>query len=147
MSHRKDKFTTMNDEKKDFEWNPPSPPWQSEPEPLSLRVTPDKDPEPEPAEELEVQTPEVETSTDTKDVELKEFSKDVPTLLFNGKPVNSEFSEESEDENGTELDGFFFYRIKCATGITLNGKHFALGAYWFNEETYDTMLSLDAPYQ
>lgn len=136
----------MNDEKKDFEWNPPSPPWQSEPEPLSLRVTP------EPVNDGAVEkigetVVNIESSTDVQDVEVEEIATDIPTLLFNGKAVNSEFSEESEDENGTELDGFFFYRIKCATGITLNGKHFALGAYWFNEETYDTMLSLDAPYQ
>jgi len=139
----------MNDEK-DFEWNPPSPPWKSEPVPLSIRATP----EPVNAglvekigEMVEDGDLKIEASTDVQDVEVEEVSVRSPVLLFNGKQVNAEFSEESEDENGTELDGFFFYRIKCATGITLNGKHFASGAYWFNEETYDTMVSIDAPYQ
>ena len=131
----------MNDER-DFEWNPPTPPWQSEPEPLSLKTVPDKDPEPE-EEELQMDSEEPMDEVTPQSYEVEK----TPTLLFNGKPVNEEFNEESEDENGTELDGFFFYRIKCATGITLNGKHFIHGAYWFNEETYDTMTSLDAPYQ
>ena len=140
----------MNEEKKDFEWNPPTPPWQSEPEPLSLKVTPDKDPEPVNTGLVE----KIEEMVEAGDLDIEEVSKDgsstetqnVPTILFNGKPVNSEFSEESEDENGTELDGFFFYRIKCPTGITLNGKHFEKGAYWFDEETYATMSDIDSPY-
>jgi len=143
----------MNDEKKDFEWNPPTPPWQSEPSPLRLGDTPDKDPEPvndglvEKIEEMvEDGDLKIEASTDVQDVKVEEVSTDTPSLLFNGKQVNAEFSEESEDEDGTELDGFFFYRIKCATGITLNGKHFEKGAYWFNEETYATMSDIDSPY-
>ena len=143
----------MNDEKKDFEWNPPEPPWQPEPEPLSLRPVPDN---PEPVntglvEKLEEMVEDgdlkIEASTDVQDVEAEEAPTDMSILLFNGKQVNAEFSEESEDENGTELDGFFFYRIKCVTGITLNGKHFVLGAYWFDEETFGTIANLDAPYQ
>ncbi len=135
----------MNDEKKDFEWNPPEPPWQPEPEPLSLRPVPDNL---EPVNTgLVEKIEEMVEDGDLKIEEVEEFSGDVPSLLFNGKQVNAEFSEESEDENGTELDGFFFYRIKCPTGITLNGKHFVLGAYWFDEETYGTIVSLDAPYQ
>lgn len=142
----------MNDEKKDFEWNPPSPPWQSEPEPLSLRVTPDEEPEPEPVntgleEKIEEMVEDgdlkIEASTDTDDVELEEFTEDVPLVLFNGKLV----TEESNGENGTEFDGFFFYRIKCATGITLNGKHFAAGAYWFDEATFESMEIIDKPFQ
>lgn len=133
----------MNDEKKDFEWNPPSPPWQSEPEPLSLKTVPDKDPEPE---------PEPEPVNAGLEELIEEMEKDgdlgyVPIILFNGKPVKEEFSKKSEDQNGDELDGFFFYRIKCATGITLNGKHFDAGAYWFDRPTFESMEIIDKPYQ
>jgi len=86
----------------------------------------------------------------SKEEEVPEIEIDVAPvqpLLYNGKPANQEFYDSSEDENGAELDGFFFYRIKCPTGIILNGVRYPKGAYWFNPVTYEGVETIDAPFQ
>lgn len=101
------------------EWYPPTPPWSPEPEPLEL------------------------SGNDSKQPDLKVH----PSTFYNGKPVGEEFNQESEDVNGTELDGFFFYRILSPSGVTLNGTPYPQGAYWFNQETYEEIERIDAPFQ
>lgn len=159
----------MND--KSFEFAPPTPPWEPEPEPLELGITTNPEAEKElgldtsPPEELEPTQPtEEETATLEKMREVKRFGRHVetyipdasdpegvqclvPPQLYNGKPVKAQYAEESEDVNGDELDGFFFYRIKAPQGITLNGTHYPTGAYWFNQSTYSGIEAIDAPFQ
>lgn len=70
-----------------------------------------------------------------------------PVHIYNGKPANSSSQSFGGVINGTKLDGFLFYTIKHPTGITLNGKHFKRGSYWFDQATFEGIQNIDAPFQ
>ena len=134
----------------DFEWNPPTPPWNPEPEPLSIESisqpeSPEFDLEGNPIPGLEPPPP-----NEDEQVSVGGLAVDLglpvrpPTPMYNGKPAWEEFNQESEDVNGTELDGFFFYRILSPSGITLNGTPYPQGAYWFDQKTYDGIEAIDS---
>ena len=72
----------------------------------------------------------------------KETGEPTPVIIYNGKPANNPVVV-----NGTKLNGFYFYTIKHQTGITLNGKHFDAGSYWFDQSTYEGILIIDLPFQ
>lgn len=136
------------------EWNPPNPPWKPEPEPL-ISSTPDPVP---PDFNLEGKSlPEAvnmglesKVSQMVEDGDLKIEEQDLTvhsSTFYNGKPVGEASRQDSEYINGTEIDGFFFYRILSPSGITLNGTPYPQGSYWFNQETYGGIKSIDAPFQ
>lgn len=78
---------------------------------------------------------------------LREAVKLEPVKIYNGKPANSSSQSFGGVVNGTKLEGFYFYTIKHPTGITLNGKHFNRGSYWFDQSTYEGIAAIDAPFQ
>lgn len=67
--------------------------------------------------------------------------------MYSGKPANSPSQSFGGVRNGTRLEGFYFYTIKHQTGITLNGKHFDAGSYWFDQEAYEGISIIDLPFQ
>ena len=96
-------------------WNPPEPPWNPEPQPLSIRATPEPEPVPEPEQETEPE-PEVEE-----------------TFPLDGEAVDAEVP--------------LTYTVKCPTGITVNGKVYEGGPHAVDADLYETLSTLDAPYQ
>jgi len=70
-----------------------------------------------------------------------------PVPIYNGKPAIPSSQSFGGVINGTEFDGFYFYTIKHSTGITLNGRHFDQGSYWFDLATYEGVLNIDLPFQ
>lgn len=91
----------------------------------------------------------VETYGEAKEgIEQEEVKPEEPVRMYNGKPYNpSSKSFGGVVINGTELDGFFFYTVKHVTGITLNGKHFDAGSYWFDKDTFGGVANIDLPFQ
>ena len=150
MSHRKDRVRVMQDkEKETLSWNPPEPPWKPEPEPLDL-------------------------SKDNRESVVQEASKESGDVMPVVEPVNMGLKEKIEEMVGDEdlsledvlvedvskeggivqvqaetidFPGIAEYVVKCSTGITINGKLFAAGPHLVDEGTYETLYTLDAPYQ
>jgi len=134
-----------------FEFAPPPPPWEPEPEPLELSPS-SQDREEKSSLPGVLKGSKEEPGLNVPTIEEPEPTEPgpevfIPPQLYNGKPVEDRYAEESEDRNGDELDGFFFYRIKAPQGITLNGTHYPPGAYWFNQATYGGIEAIDAPFQ
>ena len=128
------------------EWSPPAPPWSPEPEPLDLSGEP-SDPRLEGTGQEE--TEPVNMGLEAK---IEEMVEDGDLRIEahpsgNGVPVTEEFSEFTAEDNGIGVNDLFFFIIKANTGITLNGVHFPAGGYWFNEETYEGIEAIDAPFQ
>lgn len=82
-----------------------------------------------------------------EEVEPEEVEPEGVPAMYNGKLANSSSQSFGGVLNGTELDGFFFYTVKHATGITLNGKHYDKGSYWFDMATYEGVSNIDLPFQ
>ena len=110
-------------------WNPPEPPWNPEPQSLSIRATPDPEPVPEPEQETEPE-PEVEE-----------------TFPLDGEAVDAEVAEPSTESELVDAPGLMEYTVKCPTGITVNGKVYEGGPHAVDEDIYETLSTLDAPYQ
>lgn len=109
-------------------WNPPEPPWNPEPSPLRVG----DDPEPEP----EVEPEPVNTGLEDKIEEMVESGE-----------LELEGTEEPSPEETIDPPGLMEYTVLCPTGITINGKVYEGGPHSVDEETYETLSQLDAPYQ
>ena len=141
------------------EWNPPAPPWDPEPEPLNLDPVSKDQGEEEPVN-TEV-ADKIEEMAEDGDLRLEDPEDVVRSALegsggvmpiveppmSSGRAVSSEFSEFTEEDNGISVNGLFFFMVKATTGITLNGVHFQAGGYWFDEEMYEGIEAIDAPFQ
>lgn len=113
----------MQDKKKETpNWNPPSPPWNPEPDPLALKATP----EPEPVDE---------------GIHVTLAEKVLSAL------PEAEGNLVASDEEVIEAPGLDTYTVICPTGITINGKVYAAGPHSVDEDTYETLSNLDKPYQ
>jgi len=115
-------------------WNPPQPPWNPEPEPMSLRGKEEADPDPE--EEPEP----VNMGLEDKVEEMVESGE----LKMDSEEPVAEVTPQSYE---VDPPGLNTYTVICPTGITINGKVFAAGPHLVDEDTYETLSTLDAPYQ
>jgi hypothetical protein len=113
-------------------------------------------PQPSPGLDLSIKSHDKNTPVKTYSEAIEDLNREEseqgeveqePVRLYSGKPANSSSQSFGGVINGTELDGFFFYTIKHPTGITLNGKHFDKGPYWFDMATYEGIRNIDLPFQ
>lgn len=135
---------TENKERETPNWNPPNPPWNPEPAPLILTDIadtgdtetddPDPDPEGEPEPVNMGLEDKIEEMVESGELGLEAVMKD-------------ESKDGSSQESSITAPGITEYTVKCPTGITINGKVFALGSHLVDEGTYETLSELDAPYQ
>lgn len=138
----------MQDKEKETpSWNPPEPPWKPEPETLEIGKTPDPSP---PKLDLEGKTqtlnPEPEPVNRGLEEKIEEMVGDEDLSL---EGILEDVSKE-DGPKGTETNsppGLAEYVVKCATGIIINGKAFGPGPHFVDEGTYETLSTLDAPYQ
>lgn len=119
-----------NKERETPTWNPPEPPWNPEPNELSL-----KPPPPNPSPESEPQP--VNMGLEDKIEEMVESGE----LEIEGT------DDEVADPPAINSTGLKEYTVKCPTGITVNGKIYEGGPHAVGEGIYETLSALDAPYQ
>ena len=122
-------------------WNPPEPPWNPEPSPLSIKATPEPEP---PIIDKDTAEPEL--------AGLEEFNEVFPV---EPEPVNMGLEDKVKEmvEDGdlklekVDAPGLLDYTVKCPTGITVNGKVYEGGPHAVSEDIYETLSKLDEPYQ
>ena len=66
---------------------------------------------------------------------------------FGGELEIEEIVKDASKDGAVDAEVPLTYTVKCPTGITVNGKVYEGGPHAVDEDIYETLSTLDAPYQ